>query len=470
MKEKFEHMDELFRKNMFNYSTPPPEIVWNRIENSLSQNKKRSVIPFYLKIASGIVFLTGLTALFVKLTNEKPLLNTEVATQTKTELNTNIPQFQNSNSLITKEIPLNSVAKRKLPKVLPDNPVHEINNPAIDPAQGINSVLANETLSLDVVFPEAAIADGSNHTASSATEIRIDNTDVSITAVQSINTDTVQSMLPQVNNLLDDLLTSNESEKQKSLKWTIGGQAGPQYSYRKLTTHEQAGTSNIDYETYDAPLLAYAGGMQVQVEPTKRLSIQSGVYYSKIGQSISSRNFASIRNDQFDETSGIKNNQPVEIVNSIGTLESPDVISDKSITNGNIIYTNNMVSSPVTKGEFSGKQVFEYVEVPLILRYRIIAQKIGVNLFGGVNANILINNYTKVSDNSNNEIEMKTSDMKSFNYSGTIGFGFDYPVSKKIFFTLEPFFKYYLTPINESSQADAQPYMIGIMTGFNYSF
>jgi hypothetical protein len=53
-------IDSLFQEKLFNYSPAPPEAAWKRIELVLRQEKKRKLIPAYIRIAAAIVLFAGL--------------------------------------------------------------------------------------------------------------------------------------------------------------------------------------------------------------------------------------------------------------------------------------------------------------------------------------------------------------------------------------------------------------------------
>ena len=64
----------------------------------------------------------------------------------------------------------------------------------------------------------------------------------------------------------------------------------------------------------------------------------------------------------------------------------------------------------------------------------------------------------------------KTTDINIVNYSGSLSLGLGYPISSKISISLEPFFKYYLKPINSNPQTAVYPYSMGVMSGIKYIF
>ena len=67
-------------------------------------------------------------------------------------------------------------------------------------------------------------------------------------------------------------------------------------------------------------------------------------------------------------------------------------------------------------------------------------------------------------------ITEQPENINKINYSGSLGIGFDYPITSSVLFNLEPIFKYYLSPINKITESKVHPYTFGIMAGVRYSF
>jgi hypothetical protein len=93
-----------------------------------------------------------------------------------------------------------------------------------------------------------------------------------------------------------------------------------------------------------------------------------------------------------------------------------------------------------------------------------------MNISSGIWANFLIGNMAMATDNEDFTTKGKTNHINSFNYCGSLSLGFGYPLSRNLALSLEPFFKYYLRPINSNPQTDVYPYSMGIMSGVKYSF
>jgi hypothetical protein len=129
-----------------------------------------------------------------------------------------------------------------------------------------------------------------------------------------------------------------------------------------------------------------------------------------------------------------------------------------------------MLSSAVVVSHTEFIQDFDYVEVPLYLRYSVIDKKIGVDLLGGLSSNFLVGNRLYADGSSGKTLVGKTKDMATFNYSGTFGLGLRYGLTNRLSFSIEPRVKYFLNSVSNNSDVTFKPYTIGVFTGFSYEF
>jgi hypothetical protein len=249
--------------------------------------------------------------------------------------------------------------------------------------------------------------------------------------------------------------SSDESSLKSEPKWSIGGQAGPQYSYRDVSVNPDYQNSQ-NYDQFEDGMLAFAGGVNVQLKAAKRFSIQSGVYYSKIGQEVSSTVY-----ENTNVTTAVVANEPNPNP-SIGTLSK-----DNRQQTADIAPVENM---NITQGSFYTEQQFEFVEIPLVFKYFVVDKKLGISINGGLWTNILVGNKAVTTGSDNYRSEEETNEINTFNYSGSLGFGFNYPITSNLLISLDPIFKYYLSPINSNPETEVHPYTFGIMTGINFTF
>ena len=112
----------------------------------------------------------------------------------------------------------------------------------------------------------------------------------------------------------------------------------------------------------------------------------------------------------------------------------------------------------------------DYLEIPVMLRYKVVDRKLNFYLLGGMSTNVLIDNNV-FADTGSDLIKEGTLLMaRPINYSSTFGVGFSYRVSGNLLIDIEPSFKYFLQSYTTGSQIDSNPYAFGMYTGIVYRF
>ena len=127
-------------------------------------------------------------------------------------------------------------------------------------------------------------------------------------------------------------------------------------------------------------------------------------------------------------------------------------------------YSNTLNSD----GDFS--QVFDFIEIPVYLRYHLVDSKIGVEVLGGFNASVVVGNNAYIDNEYGVQNIGKTQEIAPVNISGTLGVGVNYALGKKLSVSVEPRVNYYLNSLNTNPDIDFRPYRIGVYTGLNYEF
>jgi hypothetical protein len=272
-------------------------------------------------------------------------------------------------------------------------------------------------------------------------------------------------------------LTETDSIKEpnsNSSRWNLGGQVSPLYAFRQTSTpglnKAMANSFGNSSGPNESGIVSYSGGMNVEFKASRRLSVSSGLYYSKMGQNIkgtgTSANFYSVANySTSDKSAGYA------FQNSTGIL--PQSKNTAALQSTGLI-SKNLYSNPVnyiSAGQDATLlQTMDFLEIPLMVRYRIIDRKIGLHILGGLSTHILTANKLILEDSSGKQDYGSTSGLSTFNYSSTMGLGLDYSISKRIQLNLEPAFKYYINSINSTGNISSHPYSFGIYTGMCYTF
>ncbi len=256
-------------------------------------------------------------------------------------------------------------------------------------------------------------------------------------------------------------------QKSKSDKWSVRGQFSPLLAYRELKKNSSGDDYSVGtnmgsnhYENVESQIASYSGGLDINYKLNKNVEIQSGVYYSQYGQ---------VNTDVYAFSN---NNDPWEFRTSNGNININSEAINKELTDKPTIKDSTTVFD-VSIANFNNseiKQKFEYIEIPLIIKYVVFDKKFGIQIFGGISPGFLVGNNAYFVDDNNDIGLGETNNINSVIYNSIIGFGLKYSISKKISFNFDPTFKYSLSPINSKGDFKTYPYYLGFFTGFTYKF
>ncbi len=258
----------------------------------------------------------------------------------------------------------------------------------------------------------------------------------------------------------------------KSNLWAVGLSATPLVSYRNVggTSNESMvlatgnSTSNNNFSN-EKPLTSYSAGVAINYSVAKRWNIQSGVYFSEIGQ-VSENSTVYNTIDPSDNgyyylntsSGNVKiNGSPSELQNNID--RSYDMVFFPEAINTN---KDAAIGSDII-------QTFNYCEFPIVVNYKLIDRRLDMKLSGGLSANVMYQNSTYVQKNdAKYALDSENQDIKTMSYNGIVGFGFEYPILLNLNVNLNPTFRYALNPITSTNSVHT--YSLGIYTGLIYSF
>jgi len=284
-----------------------------------------------------------------------------------------------------------------------------------------------------------------------------------------------QEQLPLYTGEGIDVFEEFGDESSDYDRWAVGGQVTPLYSYRNLGTESgNAYSSTGYYNDIENGIVSYAGGINLNYSPAKRLSLQSGIYYSRMGMSVQNTYIATLGGNayvnDFPSLELAMDNSSGQI--EFGTEKSNSFLANLKLSGERFFDANTAVGSTEESAIREGDvlQHFEYLEVPVILRYRVVDRRVGLNVLGGLSTNFLVGSNVYFQENGNKEFIGTTADLKPVNYSGVMGLGLQYSISRNFHINMEPTFRYYLNSINKASGINSHPYSLGFFTGISYSF
>jgi Outer membrane protein beta-barrel domain len=440
MNEKGANIDLLFRNGLKDYEVLPPPGVWDGIQPAVKA-KSRPVI--LLRVAAVVTVLVTLSLLTYRWSRE--LSDTNAGT----EMAFNIPA---SDPLV-----FNPIESHEFSPSEKSNPVKTYSDILIEKAEpvSIQPEIRSYSFSEQILYVEEA------------SKLSITNRE-SVRGPQLTSLNTPGSTQTKVKYADLQYFQENSVTKPKN-RWSIAAMASPTY-YSSFNS----GTNELSKElsSSEQSIISYSGGLAFAYKISKRFSIQSGLYYSSLGQRVDGINsFSGFK--PYDITKGDHN---FEVLTTTGTVytNNPDVFlsangSDRILTAyTNDVFDPNKASLQPVNNSLS--QNFSYLELPVVLKYKIVDKTIGINLIGGLSYNLLVSNSVSTTVDGNRYSIGTTHGLNPLTLSSSLGMGMEYNLSGKLSLNLEPTFRYYLNPFSPTTGSYVHPYSFGIFSGVSYKF
>lgn len=472
------NIDDLFRDSLKNYESLPDNSAWDTISERLTGISRKSILPFLLAAAgiaivaaigvalytfdhgpnsgAGITEATGIIA-------ETPSAIIQESTDKEAGNNT----VYNSGT-ISANSPEKTVINN-LPATI------NYNNTTINTANS-DIVVQTEKEPLQV----AAFADGTirdqNLLQSGAeipatiTENADNTTTLKFLAAKYDNID-FQLKEPSKSGMTATFIYSalaapveeTDNQKKNDAKWMLGGEFAPVYSYRHISSGYLDDRIIDMYNSAETGLLSYSGGMNISYSLSERVEIISGLQYSKYGQS--NENAISLNYQE------LSNNINTDVYRSFASNSTGEISSGSqrmAHTDSDCCFFQPSFGS---YDEWQTvRQIFEYLELPLVVKYKFINKKIDFHINGGLVTNLMIGNRVYIDSDGDESYFGRTEKIKEINYLGLVGIGIEYPLADNFGFTFEPRFRYYINSFDETGCINVHPYALGVYTGLRYFF
>ena len=476
MRKEELNTDKAFREKLENHSVEPPVHVWDGVQGELAGLRRKKRIAFFSRVAAAAVILLAFLAGWYF--NEKS--NEIIPESVQSEVTQQEPGDKGESGFSDEE---------------------QTEPQKIDSASSSKEMLANAEVrdnkeNSTQTNKSTFTAENSNNNSDLQKENVVSVPRFSLTKLDAIEnakiaqekeTDweetTIKQDFPAVNEFDRELIAANiRTDENVSITesgWKMGVNFSPGYASH-TSNHTGEYARNMTYQTSEGNANV-TGGISVQYKTGKRWSVESGVYYAQNGQkSGNSQNvFASSaeRQGDFELASAAGDyyfNTAVKVAeNQMAMNSTAGIIEFDHVPQGTVLAANPEESAAfsntlLTNGEFN--QVFEFVEIPLYLRYLLIDSRFDVELIGGVNAGVVVGNNAFMENEYGLQNVGKTQDISSVNMSGTLGIGMNYALGKRISLAVEPRVNYFLNSINKNPDVDYRPYRIGVHTGLYYEF
>jgi len=464
---KNKNLDELFREKLLNFEQEPPAHLLENILAGVASTRRKRKIIFWRIAGVAAAILLAFVAGWQLNDSRLPLINqnTTVLRQKTDEANVNLNTEKDRVSQIAD---LTVQGNRNLDAIktsLADRPTKSENPVKRQNSEKITKtaepqLLATSRTEATIIKPLKSLW-GLLH--------RDTESGISLQPISSQSVE--KSIDQQIMEQNQKLLLVENSNKQK-VRWTVGAQVSPAVSVSR-SSHSQAYASNMLNSSASNPA-DLGGGISVEYKKGKRWSLQSGVFYSGMDQTSNNSSYSNSNFYGSADRGSEYLNASVNIVNSKMMMNSTAGVIEFSGIPSQIVIGNSieekLLSSAVVVSESKFIQNFEYLEIPLFLRYTVLDSRFDIDLLGGFSSNLLVGNETYMENTTSKSLIGKTKDMETFSYSGTVGFGLKYGLSKRIFLNVEPRVKYYLNSLNSNSAVNYKPYTFGVYTGLSYQF
>jgi hypothetical protein len=440
MVDKGANIDIVFRNGLKDYEVLPPADVWDKIRPAVRKSQRPVIILRAAAMIAVIISLSFLaykwsTNLSVSLGNSSFAIN---------------PESENPGALVPANVIYRSAATTFIARQEQQKPVSDAGTGIpIQTAYGsqLSPVLNN-------IEPE-------NGPSFRETSLRNKN---GMLPLDNNNTwqNTTPSFLPEV--------VSELPEKTGSNRWTIAALVSPTY-YSGFNSEHNAFTSML--VSKEQPIVSYTGGVAFAYKINKRFSVQSGLYYSSLGNELSGiSSFSGF--EIYDKTKGDHNFEVLTTNGTVYTSNSDIFLIDKiSAARISTRYTSDVFDPAKANLQYldnSLTQNFSYLELPFFLKYKLVDKTLGFNLIGGLSSNFLVNNAVYSSLNGGKYLVGKTEGVSNITFSSSLGMGMEYSLGKNLSLNLEPTFRYYLNPFTGTDGLRVHPYSFGIFSGLSYKF
>ncbi len=472
MKEK-KNIDRLFQEQLRDFEATPDNQVWLNIEAELKKDKKRRVIPLWLRY-SGIA-AAFLLVLFILNTNqmfnskkENPLVLDSKNSSNKKQINpqngsnkVQIAGNSKENSKDKKEIIITNFSK---PVVKDEKEIKPHNS---SNALGVNKKNQNNA---DVFLPkdnlsinQPELKSDNNRTLNPEKKGVVNSNSLANTPNQTIEKKNLKdneesqkelSINPESPNELEEILKAKSAQNKAMAsnsknKWQITPNVAPVY------LNANSGGSPIDeqlsdYEKKSDNSLSFGLGIRYAVN--NKLAIRTGVNKVVLGYNTNNVLYSTgltannLKNIQYPSDNVVK------LVDQANYSSYPTFEKEIQKTNTGTL-----------------NQKMGYFELPMEVSYAVLDKKFGINLIGGFSTLFLNENtISLVSSQSNIELG-QAKNLNQVHFSTNAGLGFKYQILKSFQINLEPMIKYQLNTFSNDS-GDFKPLFIGLYSGISYGF
>ena len=473
---KEENIDRIFREGLKNFEVAPPSEVWEGVMQARTYKKKR-ILPVFRYAAAAAVMLLVVGSLYtiinkpksvesvaLNLQNEKAIVQKNLQKDNPPPTQSIVSARKDDNKSAEKTVQKNTDTEKLL---IAETQINTIKTESED----ISSVKVFQTREPVNILNETNIlllTENFHPIESKNLSPLVDGKSI----ILNSKVDYSDKGLPVINDFANEAI---DPEIENNGGWSIGAKFSPLYSSRNVTM-SMPGNFKEMYDNVEEGIIAFSGGFNFKYKPADRISVHMGLFYSRMGQKITdlvAYDVPPYIASTFPVKDGFNN---ITLNSSFGPVVKSETylyVEDITVARVENTYSSDYFD-PVKLGlegfDAEISQSFEYIEIPLLISYKVVDRVIDFQLLGGVSTNLLVGNNVFAEFDGQSINLGKTDDIYKLNYSSVVGFGIEYGFSDQLSFSIEPTFKYYLNSFSSGTRLHVHPFSIGLFSGVSYKF
>lgn len=443
------NLDKLFQEQLKNLEATPSEKVWSNIESKLKKKKRRGFPVWWF--ASGIAAMLVLGMLIFPFSNDE---NNFIESDSEIIIT---ESSKNENKLET-------IYKNKIDSVINNKKSEEKTILVADKKVNLKPRKNNkkidgkkELVSEKNAVKKIFIANNSNKETMDSSEnkdVISKNETIFFTVKDKVKKEEIDNSQKKsiVNKVdLNNFVKKNDSVfSTKSLKnkWSIA----PVFAV--LNSNSFSNTSPIEKSLSNSTKgkSSFSYGIQVGYKINKNWSIQSGIHLQEM----------SYANNQVTVSPSISKS-----TSSVAFNIEDSFSFDEALTQSSDFASSSLLKTTSLNGQLN--QTYGYIEIPIEIKYNFLSgNKFNTQIVAGFSSLFLNKNEVNLNTQFLSKLG-KATNLNTINFSGNLGFDFNYSLNRKWSLNLNPMFKAQLNTFSEKSNGFS-PFNLGIYSGIKYTF
>jgi hypothetical protein len=456
---KGKNIDRIFREGLKDFEVAPPPEVWEAVMQTRVHERKRA-FPVFRYAAAAVALLLVVGSLYTIINKPEPgELNTPPLTQSI--IPTGKDDIESAEKVVQE-----SIAAEKLLIAETQIIIVKAESEDISPDKVLQT---REPVNIRDDANKLLLAENYHPVESKSLSSFVDAKFIIFDSKIAYS----NKGLPLINDFANE---PNDHEIENQGGWSFGAKFSPLYTSRNVTM--SIPDNKEMYDNVEEGVIAFSGGFNFKYKPADRISIHAGLFYSRMGQKITDLVAYNVPpyivSTLPDDGKGSNN---IMLSSSFGTVVVPENLYIKDMTISRVIYNDKYSLENFDPDKFGLEgfdseitQSFEYIEIPLLISYKVIDRVIDFQLLGGISTNLLVGNNAFAEFEGKRISLGETANIYKFNYCSIVGFGVEYGFTDQFSFSIEPTFKYYLNSFSNENRLHVHPFSIGLFSGVSYKF